>query len=255
MIKILILTLSGLLILIIFLRRWYLLEKGEMLGKMVFKKGKNLTEDFTKDDVEVTAEDITNTNEVSAKMEIKANVLFKRGETSLGEGDMENAEKLYIQALSFNPNHSGALAALGGIYLRNNLAGKAEIIFRKLVVIDVGNDQFLSSLALSLFKQEKFEEAKTYYSKALEIEPKKAGRRFALAQCMYETGEFEKAFKEIDESIATDGKNLDFIYTKAYWLKEKSGIESALEFLNQVKAKSTKSDEIDEYISKLTLEA
>jgi len=233
MLQFVIIVLCALLILAIFSRRWYLTEKGQMFGKMVFKKGMRLSNRMTKDDLEVTVKEMIPTaGEVDPKMTFKAKNLYRKGEVALKKDNAKDAEKLFIQALALDPSHIESHAQLALIYLKQQQPAKAELLYRKLILAIPDEVIYLSNLALALYQQGKLEEAKEYYEKAIEVDGSRAGRHFSLAQIFYELGEVEKAVQKVDNAIVQDDRNTSYYLTKAHWLVEQ-GITSEAKLVIQ----------------------
>jgi tetratricopeptide (TPR) repeat protein len=183
MIEILLALLSGLVLLLIFFRRWYLLEKSTLFGKMVFKKGFRLSGKITKDDHEITPKEmIPDQSSVAPKLIVKGDTYFKKAELELKKGNTSEAEKLYIKSIAMDPSHIESHAKLGAIYLNQKQFGKAELIYRKLIVAVSDDPIYFSNLGLSLFHQEKYPEAKDNYDQAIALDPNRAGRFYSLAR-------------------------------------------------------------------------
>ncbi len=222
MIDIILILFSVIILLLIFVRRWSILEKGFMFGKMVFKRGHNVAPKMTKEDHEVTVKEmIPEAESVDPKMAVKGDSFFKKAELELKKGNLEEAERLLIQAISMNPAHLDSHSKLGCLYMNQQSFGKAELIFRKLVIADSANPMFHSNLGLSLFHQEKFDEAKGFYEKSIEIDNTRAGRFFSLANINYILGDFDNAVLNIQKALSLDPDNLDYGLTLAHWYIEK----------------------------------
>lgn len=222
MTQIIVFLLSLLLLVAIFLRRWYLLEKGQMFGKMVLKKGLKLYSRMTKEDHEVTVKDmIPGDQEIDPKKSLKAQNLYKKVELQLKKNNLQEVEKLLIQVLALNPAHKEAHAQLGMLYLKQSQFAKAELMYRDLVAAVPNDPTYLSNLGLALYQQGKLEEAKTFYQNALLLDNTRAGRYFSLAQIFYELNDFDNALINIQNAIALDMKNVDYALTLAHWYAAK----------------------------------
>jgi len=177
MIDVLLVIISLLVLLLIFLRRWYLVDKATLFGKMVLKRGLWFPGRLSKRDLEVTAKEmIPDPSTVDPKLRVKGENHFKKAELELKKGHIGDAEKLYIKAIAMDPSHVQAYAKLGVIYLNQEQYGKAELIYRKLVVAVNDDPVYFSNLGLTLFHQEKYSEAKEFYEKAIQLDAGRAGR-------------------------------------------------------------------------------
>lgn len=222
-------------VVMIFFRRWYLLEKGFLFGKMVLKKGLKLPSKLTKEDVEITAKEmIPDASQVDPKLRVKGENFYKKAELELKRGHLPEAEKFYIKAIAMDPSHIESHAKLGTIYLNQEQFGKAELIFRKLILAMNDEATYLSNLALSLFQQKKYSEAKGFYEKAIEIDPNRAGRFFSLAMTNYHLDESEEALKNLEKALGMDPDNLDYGLTLAHWYKEKGLLKESQELIENI---------------------
>lgn len=235
MIDIILAILSVLALLIIFSRRWYLLEKANLFGKMVLRRGLKLPGKMTKEDVEVTAKEmIPDPSTIDAKLRVKGYSFFKKAELELKRGNLAEAEKLFIKAIAMDASHVMAHAKLGAIYLNQEQFGKAELIYRKLVLAVTDDPVYFSNLGLSLFHQEKYLEAKEFYQKAIELDDSRAGRFYSLARVNYLLEDADDAFMNIEKALSIDPDNIDYGLTLANWQMDKHMNKEAREVLDSI---------------------
>lgn len=233
--EIIIFLISLVLLGVVFVHRWYLLEKGQLFGKMVLKRGMNLPSKLTKEDHEVTVREmIPKADTIDPKLAVKGDVLFKKAEAALKKGDLDGAEKLFIQSISMNPSKIETHARLGSIYLNDQSYSKAELIYRKLIIADPENPTYLNNLGLALFQQEKFEEAKGSYEKAIELDDQRPGRFYSLSRINYQLGDFDNAILNIQKAITLDPENLDYGLTLSHWYMEKEMTADAKAILKKI---------------------
>lgn len=234
----LIIVVIGLLILAgIFTRRYLILEdKIQLLPFMGRRKRIFNHFHFQKpESFEVTAEEIIpDASKIDPKNISKAEIHYHKAEIMLDRGELRNASKTLIQAISLNPGYIEAYAKLGMIYLRQDQFSKAENIFRKLVLSVTDNPSFYSNLGLSLYNQGKLEDSKHYYKKSIDLDSTRAGRFFALGQIYFELGEMEPATDNIKKALMIEPRNLDFLLTLAHVYLDRSLPEQAMEVLNEV---------------------
>lgn len=254
MIQPFIIILSIFLLIAIFFRRLYLLEKGQMFGKMVFKRGSHLHSKLTKEDHEITIKEMIPTSDtVDPKNAIKAERLYKKVELEIKRNHLQEAEKLLIQVIALNPAYIEAYAQLGKIYLVQNQFGKAELIYRKLIVSIQDDPSYFSNLGLALYQQKKLEEAKTFYQTAISLDNTRAGRYFSLAQILYELGDFDQALVNLQNAIALDVENLDYGLTMAHWYIEKGLMVDAKNLLEDILVVDPMNAEAKEMMGKVEI--
>ncbi len=235
MIDLILVITSFLILLLIFVRRWYLLDKATLFGKMVLKRGLRLPGRLSKQDLEVTAKEmIPDPSTVNPKLRVKGENHFKKAELELKKGHIGDAEKLYIKAIAMDPSHLQAYAKLGAIYLNQEQYGKAELIYRKLIVAVNDDPVYFSNLGLSLFHQEKYGEAKEFYEKAIQLDPGRAGRFYSLARINHLLEEMDQAFLNIEKALTLDPDNLNYGLTLANWQIEKDMYAEARQVLESI---------------------
>lgn len=216
----------------IFLRRYQFTAKGISYMKM-FGKGKNIfsspwvksvfhrQHEENKSGPAGTHHDLTiremipSADTVDAKDAAKASTLFKRAEAFLEKGDLQNAEKTLIQTISLDPSLQEAYHKLGLIYLKQEQFGRAETIYRKLIVAKNDEAAYFSNLGLSLYQQNKLHDAKSFYEKALQLDQSRPGRFFSLGKILHELQEFEQALNHFQKAVAMDPRNLNYLLTMA----------------------------------------
>ena len=224
-----------LLLALIFLGHYLKLEKGISLGRILFRK-KNVVH-HVKDtgNFEVTVEEMIPPREkVDTKNAAKAEILLTRAEIFLGKGETRDAEKLLIQAISLDPSAVEAYNKLGLIYLRQELYGKAESIYRKLILTVLNEPAYHGNLGLALYSQRKLEEAKTHYKKAIELDSSRAGRFFSLGQIMRELGELDEAVAHLRKALEMEPRNLDFMLSLAEFYLERDLKGEARQLIGEI---------------------
>lgn len=129
---------------------------------------------------------------------------FISAEAFFESGDLDEAERLYIQVLSLDDTHLETNMRLGLIYLKKQLAKKAEAIFRKVLTLSAKHPLALSNLGFALYLQKNFEEAKFVYQQAIAADSNRAGRYISLAHVYRELGEYEEAIKSIQKALSLE---------------------------------------------------
>lgn len=252
MIDLILLLLCVLALALLFFRRWYLLEKGHLFGRMVLKRGHNIPKPMTKEDHEVTAKEmIPDQSKINPKLVVKGDNLFKKAEQELKKGNVKDAEKHYIKAIAMNPAHIEAHAKLGAIYLNQEQYSKAELIYRKLVLAVSDDPVYFSNLGLSLFQQEKYEEAKGFYEKAIELDPGRPGRFYSLARINHLLDDIDNAFLNIQKALDLDPDNLDYGLTLANWYVEKGMNADAKVILERIEQHWPGNTEVKELMKEM----
>mgnify|MGYP002621468113 CR=1 FL=1 len=221
---------------LIFLRRYLEVEKGIKVFELFFRP-KNIVRHDARPDKpsEVTVEEfIPSREEVDEKNVAKADSLVRKAEIAMKRGDDAEGKKALIQALALDPSCIEAYKKLAFLYLRDGEFGKAETIYKKLVVSISDDPMMLSNLGMALYSQDKLEEAKTYYKKALELDMERPGRFFSLGQIHYALEEFEDAAKMLRRAADMDPGNVDYMLTLAHLYADRELVGEARNLIEEV---------------------
>lgn len=126
-------------------------------------------------------------------------------------GDLDEAERLYIQVLVLHDANHEANVRLGLIYLKKQLPKKSEAIFRKVLALGGPKDPLvLSNLAFALFLQRNFEEAKEVYKEAIALDPNRSQRYISLAHVYRELEDYPSAVKMIQKAFSLDPQQNEY---------------------------------------------
>lgn len=109
--------------------------------------------------------------------------------------------------------------------------------FDELIAKWPSNANVLSALAAITRRQGKWDESKTYFERAVDIDPLHAGRRLYAAALHIATRDFEGALKQLDTAIATfpeANENLPFVAKKALVLQLQGDLEGAGKLLKDM---------------------
>lgn len=252
MIQIFLAVFSFIILILIFLRRYLLVEKGFSLSSHLSHKKSFFGHYAEQASFEVTSEEIIPPiNSIDFKNLAKADLLFKKAEIQFAKADFKEAEKLLIQALSLNPGLIDAYHKIGLIYLHQRQFTKAETIFRKLAISVLTEPSYCSNLGLALYHQKKLEEAKSFYKKALELDNSRAGRFFSLSQILIDLGEFEDALSNLKKAIEMEPHNLNYLLSLAHFYLEQSKIEDAKILLEEIQKEFPRDEAVKELFEKL----
>ena len=83
---------------------------------------------------------------------------------------------------------------------------QAEPLVTKLKT-DPKNVDLLNKIALTYKASHQFQDAISYFQKALDVDPKNVPIRTDMASCMYYTGDVDGALAQLDRSLAYDSKH------------------------------------------------
>lgn len=161
----------------------------------------------------------------------KLNKLISHAEILYSKDLLDEASKIYVQALAIDPNHEIANNKLGLIYLKKDMPSKAEAIYRLLTQLKPRSAVYFSNLALSLYNQKFHEEAKICYKKAINLDPKKESRHISLGQICVDTGDLREAVGSFSRALELNPENKDMYFYITNLLVELKAWDEGIAFM------------------------
>ncbi|WP_291328599.1 tetratricopeptide repeat protein [Desulfovibrio sp. UCD-KL4C] len=133
-----------------------------------------------------------------------------KGEELFAEGNLDEAEQSFAKALLLDPENPKASLGIGSVLCNKQNFQKLSKIVSKLLNSDAvfleSQRQEFNVFAISLRKQELFEESINFYQKALEINKNDENLHFNLARSFFDSGNTDEALKHIDEALTIQPK-------------------------------------------------
>lgn len=169
----------------------------------------------------------------------KTKALMDAAQAALAMADFAEAEKHYIEALSWDPKNPHAYLALAEMYLAKKEFGQAEETFHfffKLTRAQKAGEEPSSVLAGPVSEQE-LQQAHFDYALALQV-----------------SGEISMAKNEVESALKLDEKNpkfLDKLLELSILLKDRQAARKAFESLKSVNPENQKLATFDEQIRAL----
>ena len=225
----------------IFVRKYYILEKGVYIEKVLARKffGKS-------HHVQMDREDKNNSSETTQERKapphapksvpktMEAKMLYSKAMIFYDRGDLNEAEKKLIQVTALDQNFTDAIHRLGLIYLKQAQFSKAEELFKQLINQIEYEAVYHSNIGRALYEQEKFEDALTSYLKSLEIDDSRPGRFVSTAEVYRQLNKKEEAQRMYEAALKLDPTNIDYLLTYAHFLIEEKSFEKARFYLDKV---------------------
>jgi tetratricopeptide (TPR) repeat protein len=127
--------------------------------------------------------------------------LTREAEKALAQLKYDEAERLFIQALTINRKAYDVQAQLAKLYLLTDRDHKAEAMYRELLQYrdDVS---YFANLGLAYYRQGKYVEACHAYQEALNRDPKSPERSAALGRACIAAHRFEEAAPLLAKAVA-----------------------------------------------------
>jgi len=238
-----ILIISGVALGLIFLRRLNLTRKGivfevELKKEELREEDANFSETHKTDDYSATDLQVKRQSEQKARDEKtrqirEAKKAYKQAELHFAKGGYGLAEKHLLHVLSFDNDHLNANLKLGLLYLHQENLPRAEFFFQKLLDLKE-NPVYYSNLALTLYQQNRLEEAAKLYERAIEMDNKKPGRFVSLAHVYNKMGEMEKALRYFEEASRLDTRNLDYLWNLLEYYEKFSRLQDMRRVIKRI---------------------
>lgn len=140
--------------------------------------------------------------------------LCKRGEGLINSGKDEEAIKCFVQALSINSQHPETQQRLALLYLQKQMYSAAAALFQQLAQ-QTNDPMHYSHWGLALYQQSDFENAKTAYQTAVDLDPSRPQRFISLSQVYKALGQLANAIIATNKALEIDEKNIEFLYQLA----------------------------------------
>lgn len=139
------------------------------------------------------------------------NQAFKQGEMEFARGNTELAERWFIKTLALYEHHEEAMNRLGVIAIQKNELLKAELLYRRLISLNLREPAYYGNYGRALYNQGKLEEACRAYEMAVTLDPSKANRFISLGQIYYEMGKYDLTLEKFLEAHRLEPRNLQFM--------------------------------------------
>ncbi len=140
--------------------------------------------------------------------------LVRLAEKALAQEKTEEAERLFIQALTVHPHAHDVQAMLARLYLTTGRENKAEAMYREL--LQTHDDvTYWSNLGLSYYRQGKYIEACQAYQEALNRDPQSPERCAALGRACIAARRFQEAAPLLEKATARLARDTELLHLLA----------------------------------------
>ena len=198
----------------VFLHRWYILRK---YGVEEIEVAQVIEENIEKEEKEKV---------ITSQMRDEIDALCARGESYLKYGKDDEAIKCFVQALAIDEFDKETQHRLAMLYLKKEMYSAASALFKQLG--DNTNDPIhYSHLGLSLYQQSDFEGALSAYQKAVDLDDTRANRFANLAQVYRSLGRLQHAIIAMNKAVEKDNQNIDNLFVLAEIQYELKNFEDA----------------------------
>jgi len=173
-------------------------------------------------------------------------------ERAQSQDNLDEAESLYIQALTVNPDAHEVRAALAKLYLTSGRDAKAEAMYRELLQSNHDASHH-ANLGLAYYRQEKFNEAYLEYQEALEHDPNNPDRLGALGRVCIALQRFGEAIPLLGKASTRLPRDTEILRLLAQCYEQVKDPAQAIEAYQRVNKLEPYDKEIKEKLATLTI--
>ncbi len=155
----------------------------------------------------------TNPRTTSIQLQ-KVRSLLREADKVLSQQRIEDAERLYIQALTVDPSAYEVKAALAKLYLTSSREQKAEAMYREILQ-QVDDVSFHANLGLACYQQKKYMEACVSYQEALNRDSANAERYAALGKACIAAQRFQEAAPLLSKAVSRMTRDVGLLHLLA----------------------------------------
>ena len=168
-------------------------------------------------DVSNEATDAQSTSPVDPKAldYSQINRAYRIADMHFSRGDFKEAEKWFIKVLALHPEHTESLNRLGVIYIQNNNARRAELLYRKLLSITQKEPAYYCNYGRCLYNQGRLAEALEAYENAVKLDSRRPARLVSVGQIYYEQKNFERAAEYFWRALDLEPDNIEYLKVSA----------------------------------------
>ena len=138
-------------------------------------------------------------------------VILQEGEYSISQGDLDTAEKKYIEAVRLDSKNIEAYFGLGSVYYSQGQVDEAIETFKFILQIDDGDVKTLVKLAEIEEKKNNIEGAVEYYDRALLLEDSNPARFAKVADLLYALNKCDGSIEAISQAVELEPQNPKYL--------------------------------------------
>lgn len=140
--------------------------------------------------------------------------LTRQAENALLQNKVDDAERLFIQALTVQPHALDVQAQLAKLYLTTARENKAEALYKELIQ-QRPDVSFFANLGLAYYRQAKYVESCQAYQEALNREPHIPERSFALGRACIAARRFTEAVPLLEKASVRLTRDIGLLHLLA----------------------------------------
>lgn len=177
--------------------------------------------------------------------------LSRDAEKALAQSKYDDAERLFIQALTINPKAFDVQAELAKLYLLTDRDHKAEAMYRELLQ-HRDDASYFANLGLAYYRQAKFVESCHAYQQALNRDPKSPERTAALGRACIAAQRFEEAAPLLEKAVVRLSRDTALMHLLAECYLQLGHADKAEEVYRRINKLEPYDEAVKQKISALT---
>lgn len=207
-----VIALSLLVLIIIFVRQYFIVMKGVQIEKMFSDKKNKAVKSMLKffHRGKKKKEKV-----VHGDKDLQIKIYYTQAMASFENGELNEAKEHFEKVYKIEKNYKDASKKLGLIYLKSDLFDQAEKLFRELIEENETDAIAHSNLGRALYEQKKLQESLESYLKAIILDSSRAARFMSTAEVYRALKDNLKAEEMYKKAISLDSQNVNFLLTFA----------------------------------------
>lgn len=165
---------------------------------------------------------------------VKVQQILRKAEKALDEGDLEEVERLCIEALALNPDDEDVNTTLAYVYRKQEKMSKAESIYVHLIEGGSQDPAIFSGLGRVLEEQGRMEMALRAYQEALRRDQHNAARHATLAELYKKEGATREAIDAYEQALRYDSKNIAYMFALVEAYLQVDALMMATKYLDAI---------------------
>lgn len=145
------------------------------------------------------------------KRKVEVHHAYQDGVHAMEQGDIEHAEKCFIQAIRIDPKHIDAYRGLAEVYTKLAQYQEAEQTYQYILKIEPHDDITMIKLGELLEEVGRKEEAVDWYQKAVLINPHISSRFAKISSVLKDMGQYDAALEAISQAVELEAQNPKYL--------------------------------------------
>jgi superkiller protein 3 len=217
----------------VFVHRWYALKKATFLEKEAEKNKENQPE----------TEEEKSRKRLTARRREEITPLLQEADNALKYGKDDEAIRALVQVLSIFEEHHEAKEKLAFLYFQKQKFNSAAALFEDLA--EKQNDpKHYSHLGLCLYQQSNYEEALKAYQAAVDLDETRPARFVSLAQVYRALSKNNHAIIALKKALDLDEKHIDGLALLVDLYFEAQDKENTLHHLRKLVVLAPENEEV-----------